>query len=56
MSIKPNISARVAPEELDEIRELAARERRRPGQLVANLITDALAARRVTERAEAGAA
>lgn len=43
---KPNMSFRVDPEVADEIKELAARERRRPGQFLANLIEDALAARR----------
>jgi hypothetical protein len=52
---KPNVSCRVDPEVADEIKELAARERRRPGQFLANLITDALAARRaaVTEQRSA---
>jgi predicted transcriptional regulator len=40
------MSTRIDPELVEEIKELAARERRRPGQLIANLIEDALAARR----------
>jgi predicted transcriptional regulator len=43
---KPNMSVRVDREVADEIKELAARERRRPAQFLANLIVDALAARR----------
>lgn len=43
---KPNMSFRVDPEVADEIKELAARERRKPAQYLALLVTDTLAARR----------
>lgn len=46
---KSNLSFRIDPELADEIKELAACERRRPGQLVAILVADALAARRASE-------
>jgi predicted transcriptional regulator len=47
---KPNMSFRPSPEVADEIKELAARERRPTSQFLANLITDALAAKREQEQ------